>query len=137
MKVKPIWWAIMLILGLSACDTTVPALEDKVLAIHDEIMPAVHEQLPKLRKSLSQKLDDSKQMEQVDTALVEKYYRAVQELDAADEAMMDWMKNYRVGELKQMDHAAATAYLTDQLAQITSIKTRTLAAIKQAEALIQ
>jgi len=95
------------------------ALEEKVLYIHDEAMAKMG-QVFRLRKKLSA-LRDTLETQQTDTATARLLQRELAGLSAADAAMMDWMHQYNAPDT--MQHAAAMAYLEQELKKIEKVNT--------------
>lgn len=75
------------LIGLSSCkEQKEPTQMQKVMAIHDEVMPKMS-QLGDLVGELNEKENDS-------TEIGQKYMQARKDLQAAHKSMMDWMQNF-------------------------------------------
>ena len=121
--------------GMWACGTSekeeVDALEEKVLQIHDEVMPRMGEIM-----NLKTQLQD--QMAKMDSNSIA--YRQVDSvknmLTETDNAMMDWMDEYNADTLKALKPEDAKKYLDAELKKITEIKDKTGKNIEQAKVFI-
>ncbi|TPE41042.1 hypothetical protein [Pontibacter mangrovi] len=110
---------------LSACqegssgDEEKTALQDKVMAVHDEAMARMDD-THKLRRAL-RSLQDSLQTAQADTATLQPLAQELSGLEKADEAMMAWMHQYQAPD--SLEHEQAMDYLQDQLQKIERVQT--------------
>ncbi|PHN03252.1 hypothetical protein [Flavilitoribacter nigricans] len=93
---------------------------DKVMAIHDEVMPKMGT-MHQLTKSLKTQWESN---ESLDTATKDDISIAIQELESADEGMWDWMHNLK--QLKPLQeseaHDAIIKYLKDQEQSIILVR---------------
>jgi len=94
-------------------------LENRVMQVHDAAM-AEMDQLFILRQDLKQ-VRDTLQHRQTDTAAQRVLEQHLGLLQKADEAMMQWMHQYKSPEEKQ-PHEAAMHYLQDQLQRMEQVK---------------
>lgn len=100
-------------------------LNEEVMAVHDEIMPKMSEIM-----ELKSKLTDS--LKVVDSTSVQ--YPILKQktdslnrlLDEADNAMMDWMNQYKPDTLETINAEEGAKYLTDQKNKIMIVKDITL-----------
>ncbi|MDQ4139578.1 MAG: hypothetical protein M3142_03550 [Bacteroidota bacterium] len=105
------------------------ALEEKVLAIHDEAMSrmdAAYELRMNLQK-LNQRLITQPTHSTI-TGIIKNQYNL---LNLAEEAMMDWMHQYKVPEKSSPQQAII--YLENQLAKINQVKTQMNSALETAQ----
>ena len=93
-------------------------LETEVMALHDEAM-ADMSKIYRLRRNLTT-LRDSLTAQSADTALTNLLTRRILQLDEADEAMMDWMRNYKSPDT--LAHQQAMLYLQDEHKKIARVK---------------
>jgi hypothetical protein len=114
----------------------IDALENEVMAIHDEVMPK-SEEIMSLKGKIKAKLAaiDS-------TSAVYKKMKISTDsinylLDSADNQMMDWMMGYSGDSLKMLSEDKAAAYLLDQKGKIEKVKALTLKNIEQAKAFLK
>ncbi|MEQ9424347.1 MAG: hypothetical protein RJQ09_08030 [Cyclobacteriaceae bacterium] len=104
---------------------------DEVMAVHDEVMPEMGT-IRKLQKDILAKaelisVEDSTGSAQNDLQVL------AQELEAANESMMDWMREFSdPGE--DIPHEEAMSYYEDQLKKVTEVKRSMLEAIEKGKA---
>lgn len=91
------------------------ALEEKVLRLHDTLMPQT-EQLISLKSSLD---SISKEKDSVHIKLI------IHALDKADHSMMDWMHQFSLDSLSKLAVGEKVTYLQSQYAALTRLKTST------------
>jgi hypothetical protein len=96
------------------------ALEDKVMAVHDEAMADMND-IYHLRHNLRQ-LRDSLEAQTTDTTVIHTIGQQLSALNNADDAMMGWMHQYQAPE--KQEPAAAMVYLNGQLQKINKVKTQ-------------
>ncbi|MFK8101429.1 MAG: hypothetical protein AB8G15_02845 [Saprospiraceae bacterium] len=135
-------YSILLLLGMSllamACGDNYQAQQaahDKVMEIHDDVMPKTSE-IQRLVRSLKKHLKIEEGQPPLDDATKAKIESVMQQLEAADEGMMSWMSSYKKPK-KEMEKAAALAYLEKEKAQITKVRTEMLASIEVGTALVR
>ncbi|WP_266202337.1 hypothetical protein [Pontibacter kalidii] len=105
-------------------------LETKVLAIHDEAMARMGE-IFKLRRSL-RVTRDTLEAQQADSTALLSLEREIDGLNKADEAMMQWMRQYKAPDTLQ--HEQAMQYLQQELTKIERVQTIMDSTIKAARA---
>ena len=140
---------LLLILGLFSCSSStkeqgsdevvlspeqqqVKDLENKVLDIHDEVMPQMGT-LVSLKEQLqakNQTLSSSNHPDAYDQVILNDL--VITNLDQAHQEMMNWMRNYQRIDISG-DTAANLNYLQDQQAKIESVQDQVISAIKSAE----
>lgn len=107
--------------------TATSVLHDEVMAIHDEVMPKM-DQIMRLKTALREKLELAKQQsagkEKVDTL-----EQAILKLEEADEAMMQWMRDFQ-SQKDAADQQKAVQYYKEQKVAITQVKEKMLTAIQ-------
>ena len=115
-------------LFITACGPSSPeekmiqVMHDKIMVVHDEVMPKMSD-IYKLRKHL-QKQDNIQTKEARD--------KAVEQLDIAEEAMMEWMAQY---DKPSPSKEGFKEYLEEQLISVTVMKKTMLDALETAEKL--
>lgn len=94
-------------------------LETEVMDLHDEAMADMGK-IYRLRRNLTA-LRDSLQAQTADTVRVSLLSRRIAELNEADEAMMDWMRQYKAPDT--LAHDQAMIYLRDEHNKMARVKT--------------
>ncbi len=119
MKSIPLFSLSLLVGLLVSCsqseETAVKELNDSVMTLHDELMPKT-EQIIQLKTSLDSMSKGP------DSVHVKKL---IQSLDKADNEMMNWMHQYSIDSLSNMDFKAKMIYLHDQFTKLKSVETLT------------
>ena len=111
-------------LALSACQGSASeedpqqALETEVMALHDEAMADMGK-IYRLRRNLTS-LRDSLQTQPSDTATISLLTRRIQELEQADEAMMEWMRQYKAPD--SLAQQQAMLYLNQEHQKMARVK---------------
>jgi formate dehydrogenase maturation protein FdhE len=90
----------------------------EVMAVHDSIMPKMSD-IHSLKKELNQHAESGSR---------DQVLSAINGLDKADEAMMDWMANFNVPE----DKSEVDSYLNAQKTEINLVAEQMLQAIQRA-----
>ncbi len=117
---------IIITLFLANCSNKnqeVKDYEKHVIDIHDEVMVKTNG-LFKIKKRLKSSLSS--------TSDSSKVYDIIAKLNEADEAMMVWMDQYKIVDIKA-DHDSNMEYLKKQEIEINKVKTLTDDAIRLAE----
>ncbi|HEY9116243.1 MAG TPA: hypothetical protein VIN11_00370 [Roseivirga sp.] len=109
------------------------AEKNKILDVHDEVMPKIGEVM-NLKKKV---LDKAGILSEEEASLVQELRALAQELDDANSGMMSWMRdwsknsneylNMKAGEEAQVD------YLTNQMEKVTEVKEAINSAIQRAK----
>lgn len=100
-------------------------LWDKVMMVHDEVMPKMGE-LHQLKKQLKKQAENPTQQ------------KTIQEIEAAQDAMMDWMRNFKsMRVLAKLDHAEAIAYLKKEQKRVAKVKKMMLESIEKGNDLVE
>ncbi len=95
-------------------------LHEEVMVIHDDVMPKMRD-IYKLRKALL-KHDDQSEVEHLISAL-----------ENADDAMMDWMADYKKPKASDPGYQQ---YLANEKVLIAGVRDQMLSAISDAEAFL-
>lgn len=154
MKHVSIYFAMCMIIGISlltSCgnskkqedseitieDKELPAEEraekaayDEVMAVHDEIMPKMDDMM-KLKGKLQVALDTGREQENTDEERLKSLESAISQLEAADEAMMQWMRDFQPQDTVS-DHEKVLAYYREQKEEIGKVKDKMLQAMGNA-----
>lgn len=108
-----------------------PALQDRVMAVHDEAM-AKMDAIYQTKKALQEQqaaLDSTK------VELHEEIQARVADLAAADEAMMSWMRNYKAPA--DPSTPEAQEYLQEEMVKIEAVREQMLTAIEASNQLLE
>ena len=117
------FYILILAIAIVSCgDSKRTILYNKVMDVHDEIMPRMDD-IYKHKKEFQAKLA-TKPADSVD--IQEKIAR----LDSADHMMMEWMHQFNPPDVKASDDEAEK-YLEDQLVKVNEMKDYVLLAIGQ------
>lgn len=114
---------------LISCDTKdkeIEKLQSETIEIHDEVMPKM-DKIMKLKSSLKSEQDS------VGTEKYQKIQALIISLEQADEAMMNWMRNYNP-KMENMSETEKINYLKDQKASISDVSEQMKGSISEAEA---
>ncbi|GGG13557.1 hypothetical protein [Pontibacter amylolyticus] len=93
-------------------------LETEVMDLHDEAMADMGK-IYRLRRNLTS-LRDSLQAHSTDMAIISLLTRRIQELEKADEAMMEWMRQYKAPDT--LAHQQAMLYLNEEHQKMARVK---------------
>lgn len=122
----PILFGLLL---FSSCNSgyspEVQKLYDEVMVIHDEVMPEMGT-IHKLKKQLKKILNDPDI-----TIDAEDVKNNIQALDVADDAMMDWMHQFKVP--KDVSDQVKLDYLKDQKKKMSKVNVDMKTIIKNAQ----
>lgn len=115
--------------------TTQQQVWDKVMVIHDEVMPKMGT-MHQLTKALKTQWESNKSL---DTATKDDISIAIQELESADEGMWDWMHNLQ--QLKPLQeskgHEEILKYLKDQEQSIILVREEMKNSMARADSLMK
>ena len=106
-------------------------LYDKVMAVHDEIMPKMGD-IMKYKKQLQEKVDALSAAEEIDSAKISELEQAIADLDHSHEEMMGWMRQFD-NDFEGMVNEDIMKYLNTQMDKIKKVGEVTNAALKNAE----
>jgi hypothetical protein len=141
---KPFFLALSLLVLLVDCNTKTDnggdshhghdsanqALYDEVMKVHDEVMPKMND-IYKLKEDLKKEIADAPGMVENKRKEIES---AILQLDAASEAMMDWMRNFNPLP-DSLGEENAREYLEEQKIKVDKVKEEMLRAIDEAKGL--
>lgn len=106
-------------------------LREKVVGVHDEVMPM----MGKIKSLEKKALDQVRELESeasVDTLKVQSLKAVAYDLDQAYEAMFDWMHQYE-SEDGDRSPEVVKADLEDQMVKVTKVNEQMKAALEKAE----
>lgn len=115
---------------LLACNGSKPQHEessnlyDEVMAVHDEVMPKMRD-IRVLTKQLK-KIDNYADNPQI--------MGAITQLSKADDAMMDWMAQFKIP--KEGTQQDEKAYLTGQMKSVNNMRDQMMAALDNAQMIV-
>ncbi|UII21104.1 hypothetical protein [Fulvivirga ligni] len=95
-------------------------LYDEVMDIHDAIMPEM-DNIMKLKGELQEKYDIGKDQNSLSEDELKTYESAIQELEKADDVMMDWMHKFEPQD-DNPDHDAVMDYYKNEKEKISDVK---------------
>ena len=101
-----------------------PTLKEKVMMVHDEVMPKMGE-LRKTQKELLVLVDSSA----ADSVVAAKYQELAREIEVANESMMNWMRNFEpdfAGTPEEVEE-----YLQGELEKIEKVKSDMLKSLEE------
>ena len=107
------------------------ALKDEVFELHDEVMPKMGD-LRRVRKSLMLLADS---VQATDSLRASVLLTASNDLAAANEGMMEWMRNFDPDF--EGTEAEILKYLTDQKAAIEQVNLNMKESLKRGEAILE
>ena len=110
-------------------------LKDKVMAVHDEIMPKMGD-IMKYKKELNAKIKALTEAgAEENTDQIDEHKKAVEGLENSHEGMMNWMHQYN-SNFEDKVQEELMAYLNDQMMKIEDVAKTTNSALKKAEELL-
>jgi hypothetical protein len=138
MRLLHIFWAFLvttgvLMVSISGCGDPVGTLQGEVIAVHDEAM-ALMGDISSRERSLRDTMRQVEQTENPDSVQISQLQEAVSQLKAANEAMMDWMRNYTPPAASQSTEASLT-YLRGEMEKITAVKQQMLQSLELTQSL--
>ncbi len=101
-------------------------LYDRVMAIHDEVMPKMDD-LYTMKTVLSEKLKETANLPEDKRKALEEL---ILQLDEAGKGMMDWMHQFKPDDI--VDAEQARAYLEDEMEKVRKVKNDILAVLEKA-----
>ena len=111
------------------------ALKDKVMAVHDEIMPKMGD-IMKYKKELNAKIKTLTEAGAEENAdQIDELKKAVEGLENSHEGMMNWMHQYN-SNFEDKVQEEVMAYLKDQMTKIEDVAKTTNSALKKAKELL-
>ena len=134
-KLFPIIFTIILFTGCGQSNTaeqaeeTTASTEDelyqKVMAIHDEVMPKMND-IYKLKKELEKEIAESPDLVEERKQAIE---NRINQLNEASESMMQWMRDFDPESFKQNEEEYLK-YLNDELEKVNKVKDTMLKALE-------
>jgi hypothetical protein len=109
------------------------SLYDDVMLVHDEVMPRM-EDMMNLKGQLTEKVDLMKE-ESGNVETIQEIETAISQLEAADDVMMNWMRNFDPN-IESLSHEEIVTYYTNQKSAIDSVKMVMETAISRASELV-
>jgi len=94
-------------------------LYTEVIRMHDEIMPRL-QTISNLKSQVEERITRLEEAEVPDNQRIVIFRDQMIALDSADEAMMDWMRNF-IADHEGWEHDSIMSYLTDENARILEI----------------
>ena len=125
----------------SACQTKTGGEEegqqelyDEVMAVHDEVMPKMQD-IMNLKEQIRGKIERLSQQTGTE-AEVEQLDQMINRLDEADEAMMNWMRNFK-RDYEGMSEEEVINYLEEEKEKITEVRQEMLNTIEEAQGVLE
>ena len=110
-------------------------LYDKVMAVHDEIMPKMGD-ITKYKKQLTVMIDELIEAgREENEARIAELKKAVEDLENSHDGMMNWMRAFD-NDFEGKVHEEVMEYLEDQKTRIEKVGKETNTALKNAEKLL-
>lgn len=109
-------------------------LFDKVIGIHDEVMPKMSTILF-LESQISKRILELDSSNEKTPEEIKIYKDQIARLQIADEAMMQWMRNFEINQ-EGWSHDSIMSYLEVEKKSISLVRDQMLEAIESAEELL-
>lgn len=125
MNFKPYPLIVVFFMLLFSCESSKnenQALKDRVISVHDEVMPEIGN-LKSLQNKLKEKAD-SINLEQAPSATknyVQSLEAASQSCEAAYDGMFVWMRQFKT-EYEEMTEEETKSYLKEQLEKVEKVR---------------
>ena len=103
---------------------------DAVIASHDEVMPKLSH-LSSLKEQIEQRIDGT-----TDSLLIMKWHDQMLNLEAADEAMWVWMRQFN-SDLEDVEIEKALGYLKEEQLKIDSVASKINETIRDVEKILK
>lgn len=125
-----LFFTVLAFIAFSACErktSNQDALYEEVMAVHDEVMPWMQD-IMRYKRQIRERIDamaasgDASELNELMT-----------QLDAADKAMMDWMRNFSRQDYKEMTEEEADAFLKDQKQKVEEVRSGMREALNKAK----
>jgi hypothetical protein len=123
--------AAQLLLSCGQDKAIIKELDNKAVAVHDEVMPKMGE-IIELKSELKAKLTA---IDTTDVASMAAHLDMLTRLQAAEEGMKDWMHGYVAPDFK-LDLETLQPLAEKQLSDIEAVKTKMESSITDARALL-
>lgn len=117
----------------------VEQMTEKVLAVHDEVMPRM-EEIMTLKGKVSTRIDSLSKIAPATANLKNQAEEGIainKALTEADSLMSDWMYQYNGDTLKGMEKGEAQVYLDAQMSKISAVKEKINVSIGRANKYLQ
>lgn len=139
MKFIPFYLVFGLFIFLQSCGNKQveenKVLREKVIAVHDEVMPKMG-QLKSFEKAALQKAEELESSETPDVDKINELKNLASELNQAYEGMFVWMRQYNNEDGEQTPEEVKV-YLEEQMIQVTQVNETIKAALEKAEQLLE
>lgn len=128
------FYASVLLALMAACGNNTETeremnLQEEVMAIHDSIMPMT-DSVTRLKQRLKNR---EVEISKGDSAMVKK---AIEKLNSANEAMMQWMRQYDQPS-DTLEQSKKKTYLKEQKEKIKRVKEKMLKSIEKANIILK
>ncbi|MCU0352232.1 MAG: hypothetical protein MUD08_00615 [Cytophagales bacterium] len=148
-ETKQLLSVVLLTTGLAACtqanrehqhgnatgEPKIDSLKSTVMAVHDSVMPKMDE-IMNLRLAAQARLRQLDSAAQTDPNQRTQLTELMRRLDAADEAMMQWMQAFD-GQMNNKNTEQKTAYLLAEKNRIDSVRNLMLGSIAEGKRLLR
>ena len=135
MKKQYIFWGVLILSSFlfTNCQDKVMQGWEKVMAVHDEIMP-ITMKFPPMKEELTALANNEANAEQAENIKAH-----ISDIQEAYNAMYKWMEdaNGIKKELQEMEKEAALKQLVDEAARINQVKVSTNSAFENATKLLE
>ncbi|MDO6439367.1 hypothetical protein Q4534_18225 [Cyclobacterium sp. 1_MG-2023] len=134
----PLALLILLCVSVFSCspkESQNELLKEKVIQVHDEVMPKIGE-LKASQKKLNEMAGNLEQSEDAkDTEKAAELKAVAADCEHAYDEMFVWMRQFDV-DLEEMSEEQAKSYLEEQLEKVDKVKKDILEALEKSEALL-
>ena len=111
--------------------STTDRLDSEVMAVHDEVMPHMQD-IHRYKDQIRIKIDSLSKVGVNEGDEVTTLNNLRQQLESADEAMMNWMRSFDRNYNNKTEEEAVT-YLEDQKEKVIQVKEEMETALREAE----
>jgi len=111
------------------------ALVKSVMDVHDEAM-AWMDEIHTLKTSIQNRVNNDSTLSTENDVKKQPFINSINELEEANEAMMDWMRNYREPK-DTVQFSKAIDYLNNEKEEISLVRVQMKVAIDNAKLLLQ
>ncbi|MEX2513720.1 MAG: hypothetical protein WD398_12515 [Cyclobacteriaceae bacterium] len=109
-------------------------LKDKVIAVHDEVMPKIGN-LKSVQKDLLEKAKELEKRQTADSDQIEALHSTVNDCEEAYNNMFVWMRQYQ-SDYGEMTDEEIRDYLNNQLLKVEKVNQDIKSALDQADSLL-
>lgn len=110
------------------------ALYKELMKVHDDAMPKMDDMM-QLKGNLQQQLDLLRESEDADEEKIKQLEEAINNLEAANESMMQWMRNFKPLETGNKTHEEKMEYYKEKKVAIEKVSQQIDSAIEEAKKL--